>query len=106
MTAHSRLAAVVRWLWQPRVAIVAGLMLITGTTVVTAATWPPSHATLRPLIVGGGLILRGVALPHLRRWARHLRHRPAPEAQTRRPQQNAPTDTTTQHQSTPVKGQR
>lgn len=67
MRIRERVVAVVRWLWEPRVAIVTGLVLIAGSTVAIAATWPPTRGTLRPFIVGAALILRGIALPHIRR---------------------------------------
>lgn len=73
MRIRERVVAVVRWLWEPRVAIVTGLVLIAGSTVAIAATWPPTRGTLRPFIVGTALILRGIALPHIRRQLRRLR---------------------------------
>ena len=85
MRARAYVAAAVRWLVHPKVAIAVGALLVTGALVVAAVDWPPSHAVLRSLMVGVGLILRGVALPVIRRL---LRQRPQRRgaSSTRRPE--------------------
>lgn len=67
MSTRDALATVRRWTWDPRPAIAAGALLIAGGAAATALTWPPSHASMRPLIVGVILVLRGLALPVLLR---------------------------------------
>jgi ABC-type xylose transport system permease subunit len=65
-------------MWDPRPAITIGVLLIAGSAAGIALTWPPTHASLRPFIVGVLLVLRGLALPLLQRRrarARQRRHR-------------------------------
>lgn len=67
MTTRNALSTLRRWTWDPRPTIAVGALLIAGSAVATALTWPPSHASMRPFIVGVLLVLRGLALPLLRR---------------------------------------
>lgn len=62
MSARTRAAAVVRWVRDPRAAIVTGVILMVGAAVAIAVTWPPSSTSLRPFVAGILLVLRGVAL--------------------------------------------
>lgn len=77
MRTRNALSTLRRWMWDPRPAIIAGALLIAGSSAAIALTWPPSHASLRPFIVGVLLVLRGLALPLLlrrRASARRRRH--------------------------------
>lgn len=56
-----------RWLWDPRVAIGIGTVLLLGSAITIGLNWPPSRASIRPAAVGAVLILRGLALPIIRR---------------------------------------
>ena len=67
MSTRNALSTLRRWMWDPRPAITVGALLIAGSAAATALTWPPSHASMRPFIVGVMLVLRGLALPFLRR---------------------------------------
>lgn len=81
MTIRRRLLVVLRWITDPRVAIAVGALLVVGSAVATILTWPPSQTTLRPLIVGILLLLRGIVVPPVRRW---LRRHTSPGARRRR----------------------
>lgn len=74
MGARGRVAAVVGWIRDPRVAIVAGAILMVGAAAAIAATWPPSSTSLRPLAAGILLVLRGVAHILIRRLLARRRH--------------------------------
>lgn len=82
MTVRNKAASLVRWVRDPRVAIVVGALLMAGSAIAAAVTWPPSQATTRPFIVGVLLMLRGVALPGIRR---HLSGRRLAARRRRRP---------------------
>lgn len=62
-----------RYTRDPRPCYVAGVLLIAGSAVAAAVTWPPSWACLRPFVVGVGLVLRGVVLHLVRRYRRRIR---------------------------------
>lgn len=67
MSVRSRAAAVVRWVRDPLVTIVIGVVVMVGAAVAIAVTWPPSSTSLRPFVAGFLLVLRGVALILVRR---------------------------------------
>ncbi|MBO0772546.1 MAG: hypothetical protein J2P35_13900 [Actinobacteria bacterium] len=54
----------------PRAYLVAGALLMAGSAVAAAVTWPPSMVSIRPFGVGAILILRGAALGFIRRYRR------------------------------------
>lgn len=85
MRARAYVAAAVRWLVHPKVAVAVGALLVAAALVTAAFDRPPSHAVLRPLAVGVVLVLRGLALPVVRRRLHHrLRRRVA--SSTRQPE--------------------
>lgn len=67
MSPRHGLAVVLRWITDPRLAIVVGGLLMAGTAVAAAVTWPPSGATARPFLIGAVLVVRGLALPPIQR---------------------------------------
>lgn len=67
MSTRTRAAVMVRWVRDPRVAILTGVILMVGAAVAIAVTWPPSSTSLRPFVAGILLVLRGVALILIRR---------------------------------------
>lgn len=69
-----------RWLRDPRLALVVGALLMAGSAIAAAMTWPPSQTTIRPFIVGALLILRGLLQPLLRRGRQRRRHPRARES--------------------------
>ena len=73
MSTRNALSTLRRWIWDPRPAITVGALLIAGSAAANALTWPPSHASMRTFIVGVLLVLRGLALPLLRRWLERTR---------------------------------
>lgn len=74
MSARRTVAVVVRWITDPRLAIVVGGLLMAGTAVAAAVTWPPSRGTVRPFLVGAALVVRGLALPPIQRRLLRRRH--------------------------------
>lgn len=67
MPARTRLATLMRWLWDPRVAVVIGTLLLLASAIAVGLSWPLSRASIRPAVVGAVSILRGLALPGIRR---------------------------------------
>lgn len=70
MSARRRSAAAWRLLRDPRAYLVAGVLVMAGSAVAIAVTWPPSMGAIRPFGVGAVLILRGAALSFMRRYRR------------------------------------
>ncbi|MBO0809381.1 MAG: hypothetical protein J2P32_13875 [Actinobacteria bacterium] len=70
MSARRGAAACWRLARHPRAYLVAGVLLMAGSAVAAAVTWPPSMVPARPFGVGAILILRGAALVFVRRYRR------------------------------------